>query len=450
MKCIETFAGCGGLSLGLKASGFDILFANELSPIACETYSKNLLVSESHICDLNKNNDIVNGNIYCGDFKKLVDIFLSNDSLVEKYKNVDLISGGPPCQGFSLAGLRKHGVEKNDLPHHFINFVSILKPKVVLIENVTGILSPFRLKSHSIDSSLEIIKSLTNLDYSAIRIVVNAAQFGVAENRRRVFFFAIRKDVFDCVSCDDDFFNHFSKKDSDINVVYDFEKEELPDYISKYISNVKFSIKDAIEDLCDSKFLSNYVENLNSSFSFLNNKFTGIQNHEERLHTDRTKTRFRIKQYVSGTKWDKLINRYLQKGYFESEIIDPKGLIKYFEVFGDFKTIEDLRYFLNNYLSKKHSQRVLVAAEPSHTIVTIPDDLIHYNKNVNRVLTVRECARIQSFPDAFVFYGKVTTGGYSREFEAPQYTQVGNAVPPLVGRFWGNFINDLLSKSYEN
>jgi DNA (cytosine-5)-methyltransferase 1 len=73
--------------------------------------------------------------------------------------------------------------------------------------------------------------------------------------------------------------------------------------------------------------------------------------------------------------------------------------------------------------------------------------LIHYNKDVNRVLTVRECARIQSFPDGFVFYGKVTTGGHNREFEAPQYTQVGNAVPPLVGLFWGKFIKDLLFRT---
>lgn len=447
MKCIETFAGCGGLSLGLKSAGFDILFSNELSPIACETYSNNLLNSEVNVIDLNKNTEIVDGNIYCGDFKQLVDLFSNNNSLIERYKDVDLISGGPPCQGFSSAGLRKHGVEKNDLPHHFINFVSVLKPKVVLIENVIGILMPFKVENQSIDSSLEIIKSLIDLDYCAVRIVLNAAQFGVAENRRRVFFFAIRKDIFDIVNENDEFYNSFSTKGSLKMLVYDFEKMKLPSYLDKYKSQKIYSVKEAIDDLSSANTSSSYVEILNAVFSSLKENVTEISNHEERFHKERTKIRFKLKQYISGTKWDKLVNDYLVKGFFSSEIIDPKNLLKYLKDFGDFHTIEDLRKFLNNYLSKKHSQRVLSSGEPSHTIVTIPDDLIHYNKDLNRVLTVRECARIQSFPDRFVFYGKVTTGGHNREFEAPQYTQVGNAVPPLVGLFWGNFIKDLLSRT---
>jgi DNA (cytosine-5)-methyltransferase 1 len=100
---------------------------------------------------------------------------------------------------------------------------------------------------------------------------------------------------------------------------------------------------------------------------------------------------------------------------------------------------------LRNLKSKKHSQRVLKSNEPSHTILTIPDDLIHYDVCQSRVLTVRESARIQSFPDKFVFLGKATTGGHMRETEAPQYTQVGNAVPPLVGLFWGKILSKILS-----
>ncbi|MEX6115765.1 DNA cytosine methyltransferase [Providencia stuartii] len=76
----------------------------------------------------------------------------------------------------------------------------------------------------------------------------------------------------------------------------------------------------------------------------------------------------------------------------------------------------------------------------------MPDDACHYDKNELRVLTVREMARIQSFPDNFVFRSKVTTGGQMRKFEVPQYTQVGNAVPPLLGLAIGKIIKTLLSK----
>lgn len=446
MKCIETFAGCGGLSLGLKSSGFDILFANEISPIACLTYSKNLLNSENNIVLLEKNENIEPGKIYCGDFKNLLKIFKDNEALIEQYNDIDLISGGPPCQGFSLAGLRKHGVEKNELPHHFIDFVSILKPKIVLIENVVGILAPFKLNGEKIDSSIEIVSTLTELNYSVLRVKLNASQCGVAENRYRVFFFAIRNDIYELVNQKDDFFLSFSNSTNQFHKIFDFEKETLPDYISKYLFKKKYTVKEAINDLSTMDVPSEYVNELNKAFNKGDYKDLTIENHEVRAHIERTKMRFKIKQHLLGTKWDKVVNEYLKYGYFRSEIVDYQGLLRYFEIFGKFSTIDELNKFLKNYLSKKHSQRVLNADEPSHTIVTIPDDLIHYNSSVNRVLTVRECARIQSFPDSFIFYGKVTTGGHNREVEAPQYTQVGNAVPPLVGRFWGNFIKDLLTR----
>ena len=84
--------------------------------------------------------------------------------------------------------------------------------------------------------------------------------------------------------------------------------------------------------------------------------------------------------------------------------------------------------------TKKHSQRVLHPDKtPNITIVSLPDDYIHYNKKLPRTLSVRECARLQTFPDDFIFYGKRTTGGLRRRNDVPQYTQVGNAIPPRLG-----------------
>jgi DNA (cytosine-5)-methyltransferase 1 len=94
--------------------------------------------------------------------------------------------------------------------------------------------------------------------------------------------------------------------------------------------------------------------------------------------------------------------------------------------------------------TKKRTQRALVAKDPAPAAVSIPDDACHYRDGTLRTLTVREMARIQSFPDWFKFCNKITTGGQMRRFQVPQYTQVGNAVPPLLGRALGQICKDLL------
>jgi DNA (cytosine-5)-methyltransferase 1 len=102
--------------------------------------------------------------------------------------------------------------------------------------------------------------------------------------------------------------------------------------------------------------------------------------------------------------------------------------------------------FLNQHQTKKQTQKALVAALPAPAALSIPDDGCHYHSAELRTLSVREMARIQSFPDDFEFCSKVTTGGDNRRFEVPQYTQVGNAVPPLLGLALANSIKDLLQR----
>ena len=96
--------------------------------------------------------------------------------------------------------------------------------------------------------------------------------------------------------------------------------------------------------------------------------------------------------------------------------------------------------------TKKQTQRALNESLPAPAALSIPDDACHYDLNYLRTLTVREMARIQSFPDSFVFRSKVTTGGQMRRFEVPQYTQVGNAVPPLLGHALGLSLADLIKR----
>src|SRR5690606_6698073 len=102
--------------------------------------------------------------------------------------------------------------------------------------------------------------------------------------------------------------------------------------------------------------------------------------------------------------------------------------------------------FLKKHPTKKQTQKALMSDRPAPAALSIPDDACHYDESELRTLTVREMARIQSFPDAFIFKSKVTTGGIMRRFEVPQYTQVGNAVPPLLGVAIGEAVKNLLAR----
>jgi DNA (cytosine-5)-methyltransferase 1 len=102
--------------------------------------------------------------------------------------------------------------------------------------------------------------------------------------------------------------------------------------------------------------------------------------------------------------------------------------------------------YFTSIATRKHSQRALRKNEPAPAQLTIPDDLCHYDKDQLRTLTVREMARLQSFPDWFRFRSKATTGGTCRKFEVPQYTQVGNAVPPLLAKALGETIINILKQ----
>lgn len=114
--------------------------------------------------------------------------------------------------------------------------------------------------------------------------------------------------------------------------------------------------------------------------------------------------------------------------------------------FGFFQKKSQFLRFLDEHGTKKQTQKALTEKAPAPAALSIPDDACHYDINHLRTLTVREMARIQSFPDDFVFRSKVTTGGQMRRYEVPQYTQVGNAVPPLLGRALGVAVADLLAR----
>ena len=165
MRTVSLFSGCGGLDLGLIQAGFEIVVANDKMPEAVRTYERN-----------------IGKNIILGDLreketrKKILDIAKPGD--------IDLVVGGPPCQGFSTLGDKLSCDPRNNLFDSFADMVSILKPKYLLMENVKAMTTMYggQFKDY-------VIQKFSDLGYDVSYVVLNAAEYGVPQNRERVFFF---------------------------------------------------------------------------------------------------------------------------------------------------------------------------------------------------------------------------------------------------------------------
>ena len=131
-----------------------------------------------------------------------------------------------------------------------------------------------------------------------------------------------------------------------------------------------------------------------------------------------------LKQVLKGQI--QVIDKHLLSEILQYEFLTEDGYKK-------FTDESDFMLFLSAHLTNKQTQKALKRNDPAPTALSIPDDACHYHPDHLRTLTVREMARLQSFPDNFSFRSKTTTGGKMRQFEVPQYTQVGNAVPPILG-----------------
>lgn len=519
MNYIELFAGCGGLSLGLESAGFELVLANELSPMAAETYAYNLLnedlseLSESNQkntrtiwlsskhkdlakrlrenpfeypelgsgeSDIPKDPNELDGSLLVGNIIQINQFLLENPLYLEKLKNgfgrgeIDVVSGGPPCQSFSLAGLRKRDCDKNTLPWEFANFVELIQPKFSVLENVTGILRPFKENGISYYAWYEIAKVFASKGYIPVCLHINARLTGVPQNRPRFIMLGIREDTYKELrgNLNDDekeicepsytFFKNIKNNKLEVfdSLSY-FDVKKLTDlkliensFLAPLVNHQEVSVKDAIDDMRFTKpsRQSKFVKSLNQSFEAILGKAKKPENHEPRLNSDRVLRRFRIYQIMQlcSKETNKQVLSILKQ---ESEILDEAawGQLKVHKFIslggGDttFTSKSEFINFLRLHPTKKQTQRALDSKVPAPAALSIPDDACHYHHNEVRTLTVREMARIQSFPDNFVFRSKVTTGGKMRRFEVPQYTQVGNAVPPLLGFALGSALKNLNS-----
>lgn len=174
-KAISFFAGCGGLCYGITAAGFNIVASNELVDEYREIYKLNF----PHVTFLSNN------------IKEISDEEIEH--LMQAYPDIDLFAGGPPCQGFSLAGKRDVDDQRNTLFQYYLRIASKVRPKVILMENVRLLTSMRNPEGKFIKD--EIIKTFREIGYSGQFYIVNASEYEVAQNRERVLFIGIRKDL---------------------------------------------------------------------------------------------------------------------------------------------------------------------------------------------------------------------------------------------------------------
>lgn len=544
MNHIELFAGCGGLSLGLESEGFDLLLANELSPMAGETFAYNHLglnlaengiraddpvywisseydrdESEARLKEnpysagglVDRKSDLSGLEMHPEKLRRslLIGSILDLNTLLKKPKlkkalkeglgdgNVDLVSGGPPCQSFSMAGMRQYSNQRNSLPWAFAEFIRQVQPKMALLENVTGILRAFDVGGKKYYAWYEIAKAFALEGYVPLCLHVNAKYVGAAQNRPRFIMLAFRKNVFlkikknnvdvnliEALENSYGFFNLVFKEGDDLEYghlkCHDIENGSSlyrskifePLVSHKDISNKLITTKDAIDDLNnDTHEFSNYVTLINNNSYNSSDakryrykewksclKTKGIpENQEHRGNNNRVRARFRLYQVLNKLESNivrKEIKAFLKTG--NEELISKNSLTALSnqdwlltEEGKKVKSLppKDMLKLLVPLQTKKQTQKALIADKPAPAALSIPDDACHYDDQTQRTLTVREMARFQSFPDWFVFRSKVTTGGQMRRYQVPQYTQVGNAVPPLLGKALGVTCRKLLELS---
>ncbi len=392
---IDLFAGCGGLSEGFYQEGFRALLHLEIDETACKT-----LKTRMNYYGYSK--DDIEKSVLCDDITK--DYILDEMSKVVN-DEVDVIIGGPPCQAFSSVGRAQdpHSMRNDPRNYLFESYLKILnfyKPKVFIFENVKGLLTAKPKGVRIFDLIIKGMRDTYNVISDPETILLNSVNYGVPQNRERVILIGIRKDI---GINPDIIYKKIKKTNYGTN---DMETNGLKRYIT---------VKDAIEDLPkllpgDGQEVIDFIPETQNEYirEIRKRDFTKLYNHVARKHNDKDRERYKI---LSENCWQ-LID--LQKVRPDLVHHDPK-------------------HFGNRYTVQEYDK-------PGKTVVAhLYKDgnlFIHPDPKQERTFTVREAARIQSFPDDFLFEGSRTQ----------QYKQVGNAVPPLMSKAFAKAIKEFLDE----
>ena len=324
------------------------------------------------------------------------------EALTSLAGKVDLLAGGPPCQGFSHAGRRQPDDPRNRLFEAYLDLVRILRPRLVLVENVRGFKSEFKGTGiGTVRNFAEALQQGLSTCYDVASAVIQSRDFGVPQVRPRFFLVGALKEV----SIKEDIATFFD--DMELNVDDFLEKRRLPRWPTA---------RDAISDLEISR---------NGTVDCIECK--GFQ--EIGYKSPQTPYQRAMRDGHEGAPSDMRLARH------RPDIRNRfSAIIKSCHEEGRLNVTISPKVRKAHKL-KKMAIRVLDPMDTAPTVTSLPDDLLHYSEP--RILTVRETARLQSFPDWFSFKGNYTTGGHRRRNEVPRFTQVANAVPPLLAEQLG-------------
>ncbi len=394
---IDLFAGCGGLSLGLYQAGWHGVFAIEKNPCAFETLKYNLIDNKKHF-----------------DWpewlpKEPLDILRVNKMYKKELRQlrgtIDLIAGGPPCQGFSMAGKRVKDDIRNQLVFAYIEFIKMVQPKLILFENVKGFTYAFGKKDNpdAIPYSVIVVERLKKMGYDVCAQVIDFSKYGVPQRRKRFILVGVQKNVKKSAN---DFINKLN--------------ENRDSFLSTCGLSKNTTVIDAISDLLKSNGTVPTPDRKNFQSGLYGNIKSNYQ--EYMRH---------------GIDW-RIPQSHSFAHHGEEKLACYKRLLAEYPVKG--KRIDGKAR--EAWGIKQRGIFILDGQSVAPTITNMPDDYLHYLEP--RIMTVRECARIQSFPDWYEFKSKYTTGGEQRKKEVPRYSQVGNAIPPLFAYQAGLVLNEMI------
>lgn len=354
--CVDLFSGAGGLSRGFLDAGYNVVLGVDHNESALKTFKENHGKAETMLLDLFDHSNI--------------DVIVNY--LKERDISVDVLIGGPPCQGFSIAGPRDMNDKRNSLYLAMVKLAKQLQPQAVLLENVPGM-----LQTNGGIGAKRIVDDFEKIGYKMVPKLLYAPDYGVPQIRKRVFFIGLKNG----------------------NTFVFPEPTVSPDcYITceDAIGDLPSLQTETGETIAGEEIQPYENEPLTEYQKLMRGNSKQIYNHIGCIPIE--KTRKMISLVPEGKNYKALPEEY-------------RGLYKYHEA-------------LTRYHSKK----------PSLTINTGHRSHFHYKWN--RIPTVRESARLQSFPDDFIFYGNKTE----------QYKQVGNAVPPLLGKAVAEKLKQFLKK----
>ncbi len=355
LKTVSLFAGCGGLDLGFKEAGYDLIWANEVDDDSVKTYQKYI------------GEHIIKGNII---------------ELVNKIPNADIVIGGPPCQSFSLVGKRKKDDDRGKLVFTFYDVVKKLMPKAFLLENVPGMRSA---KINKIRLTDYLSKEFSDLGYYVHQFKLDASNYFVPQRRKRVFLIGIFNDPMGLP-------------------INERVSKFITNSLNASISDLPISVKDALDDLP-----SPSAKGDNKPIEYSKKKLTWYSklmrknNNKVELHSMPTmseKDREWVKHIPPGGNYEDIPDK-----------LSTKRILKFKETGGR-----------TTCYGRLHPDK------PAYTINTYfnrPNVGANYHYSEERLITVREALRLQSFPDFFTPY-------FSSQRSL--HKQIGNAVPPLLAQ----------------